>query len=171
LVSYKARILILTVTLLGAGLLLYGGVATRLYRVSQTDSETLPFHTSHKIRLDRSITDLVSYLSIELGKKGSSEIYGPWTVSKIVVGLAGSVSLDSNDVTRFLRAQMLSGCSCWREYNSNEQQLGVSSYVLFALSRLGQPASNDQLQFLLNEQAIEGWWTVYPVEADQKHAR
>jgi hypothetical protein len=117
----------------------------------------------------RELTNQLKDASSPANRDLQNGSYGPWTEAQLVVSLQGNNTIDSADIERWFEGQ--SGkCSCWREYATAPENLGVTGWVLLAFARVGMRPQPEQIEFVLQNQHAAGWWSMFPASDEPKNA-
>lgn len=94
----------------------------------------------------------------------------PWSVAQVHLSLFGlDSSLKPQQIVAYLRRNIDSGCSCWRESPPTKnatpkRTVWISGYVLVLFSELGVPATDGETAFLLAKQRSDGSWPGFLVD-------
>ncbi|HKF05027.1 MAG TPA: hypothetical protein VKB49_22095, partial [Candidatus Sulfotelmatobacter sp.] len=95
--------------------------------------------------------------------------YGPWTEAQLVVSLQGDNTISSGEMANWFESH--SGtCACWRMWPATPEHLGTTAWVLLALARMGARPRVEQIDFVLHNQHVAGWWSMYPASDDPRNA-
>lgn len=93
-----------------------------------------------------------------------------WALAQLVLALEDAPPQPS-EVTGELLAWREADPPLWKELKDSRLiHVGASSWCLLALSRLGSAAPTDSLDALVNLQAPDGYWPLYPVPATRERA-
>ena len=117
----------------------------------------------------RELTNQLKDASVPANRDLQNGSYGPWTEAQLVVSLQGNNAIDPTDITRWFEGQT-GKCSCWREWASAPESLGVTGWVLLALARMGMRPHAQQIDFVLQNQHAAGWWSMYPANDEPRNA-
>jgi len=122
--------------------------------------------------LDRMIRRIAEVIELQLLRPSWTEATGfvPWTVAQMTVSSAGLFELNKTAIERFVYKSMDPSCGCWRELADKPEHVGVSGWVLYSLGHVGLPIPEPAVTFLLDNQAADGWWPIYPATANDRHA-
>src|SRR6266487_4962746 len=126
----------------------------RLYRIVRVDSKTPPLREIDQKRLNNYIEYLAIALKVRFDQLEDYPEQQAWNMAQISAALGGHTSISSKSARAYLDSHIGPNCFCWRKYPLVQYppNIAVSSWVLFAMSRLRQAASVDQLKFLLDNQ-------------------
>ena len=119
--------------------------------------------------------DVATHLSDEL----EAEVINPrridppsaWTLAQLVASKAETHSFDHGVVTAYFAESTSPLCSCWGEVPEDvAPNIVVSGWVLYALAAIREPAANDYIQYVLEQQNTDGSWSVFrnPIDEDNK---
>ncbi|UVT16520.1 MAG: TIR domain-containing protein [Nitrospira sp.] len=154
---------------------LLGETITTMFQALQQNEQKLPVAATPVSRTQENIGRISSSLITELNHKGKPG-YEVWAIAQSIVALSGQSDLQSStltDTVKFFRQdQKDAHCQCWKPFNQQKgdpPHIPVSAWVLVALARSNQAASDDELDFLLKNQQRGGWWPIYPTR-DGEHA-
>ena len=105
-------------------------------------------------------------LKADLEQLGQDHTHA-WPVMQAAVAGNGLISIDSDRITSFVRSEAYEDCNCWGETpGTHPPNIPMSSWVIFALAEIGEPATPGEINFLINEQHPDGWWSVFRVRHD-----
>ena len=172
-------VLLLAVTALGAGF-----VRVWEHPEEAKDALTVARYYIDARRLvpprDANVADSIVELTNEL-KDASSPAnrdlpngsFGPWTEAQLVVSLPGSDTINREEMAHWFEDR--SGkCSCWHMWTGTENQfpdhIGTTAWVLLALAEMGVRPRPDEIDFILGNQHVAGWWSMYPASDDPMNA-
>ncbi len=107
--------------------------------------------------------------------KISDGTFTPWSASQTVVSLQGSEEFikDKDILVNFIYSGRIDGCECWSELPKQNivfRSPLISGWVLYAFADLKVKASQEAVKKLLAEQQGEGWWPIFPANADKQYA-
>jgi hypothetical protein len=105
--------------------------------------------------------------------------FGPWVEAQLVVSLKGSDTINREEMAAWFEGR--SGkCSCWHmwtgspKWTGSESQaldhIGTTAWVLLALAQMGARPRPDEIDFILRNQHVAGWWSMYPASDDPMNA-
>jgi hypothetical protein len=136
------------------------------------ESSVLPIRDQYLPRLHQSIDRLILRLKSDFTEKISRQDI-PWSIAQIVVSLKGKLELDPADVAAFMTSKVDPLLHAWRQFPEDANDpihLGATAWVILSLARVGRAAGDDQIQFLLQRQSVDGWWPIYPTNARAENA-
>lgn len=99
--------------------------------------------------------------------------FGPWTEAQLVISLQGTDTINRDEMARWFEDR--SGkCFCWHMWTGPENQapdhIGTTAWVLLALARMGVRPRPQEIDFILANQHVAGWWPMYPASDDPGNA-
>jgi hypothetical protein len=128
---------------------------------------------------DANVADSIVELTNEL-KDASSPAnrdmqngnFGPWTEAQLVISLQGSDTINREEMALWFQDR--SGkCSCWHMWGPEDHtpdHIGATAWVLLALAQMGVRPRPDEIDFILGNQHVAGWWSMYPASDDPMNA-
>jgi hypothetical protein len=132
----------------------------------------VPIREAYRPKLVQAIDRLGHRLQAELAASGRTKEI-PWSVAQIVVGLQGKMPVTGQAIQSFVDRSIDNRTHAWRQFPESTKSpihVAASAWVIFAYGRLGQQAMGEQLQFLLRQQAADGWWAIYPSKHIEQNA-
>lgn len=132
----------------------------------------MPLSAEAEANLDRMIHHIADHLSYDLAttKWEVGQGFVPWTVAQMTVAVAGLKELNAQAIEKFVVATMDTSCGCWRELADKPEHVAVSGWVLYSLGQVNIGIPDNAVDFLLANQAPDGWWPIYPAAANDRHA-
>jgi hypothetical protein len=104
----------------------------------------------------------------------SGGVITPWSGAQAALALNSTGEMPpgkADEMVRFIRANKQSSCGCWHEAAGalpvDPILVFASGWILAAMSEMNVAAQDDELAFLLNSQSTDGWWSMFPVDAEQ----
>lgn len=140
-------------------------------RISQNGTAKVELSQSARDRLDRLIREFASQIDGEL-KKPWEEIQGfrAWSLSQTTLAVHGLHEFDRSRLHRTLLDLSTKECICWQEFSQAPPHVGVTSWVIYSLSRTGNMPEWLSPEFLLDAQKPDGWWPLHPSNDNQVNA-
>jgi serine/threonine protein kinase len=106
----------------------------------------------------------------ERESSAQKSIYNEWGMSQMIVALADAdFKPDANRINLLFDGKDSENV-CWQEEVSKPCNLSISGWVFLAKQRLGKKITDQQLDFVLERQSPEGWWSVFPALNEQRNA-
>jgi hypothetical protein len=165
--------LAITIPIIGLPALTYGIGYARTVPVVWNSGDQIPVSTRVSANLASSIRNLTPFLSVQIADMGKRPELNAWAVAQMWVALKGLDPALAGNGTR-LRAFMNSArdqiCQCWREAADKLPHTLTTAWVIYALASYDQPATPGELEHVLNRQAGNGWWAMFPATPDEKNA-
>jgi len=123
--------------------------------------------------LSRSITKYITVLNAHIFPPNFAD--QAWTTAQVLVALKGETSTRPEAAIDYFNREAGPNSAGWRKFREPQYppHIAASGWVLWALASFGQAASEDQLQFLLenqNDQDLEGWWPIYAGATTKSYA-
>jgi hypothetical protein len=90
-----------------------------------------------------------------------------------VVSLQGTDTINREEMGLWFEDR--SGkCACWHMWTGPENQvpdhIGTTAWVLLALAQMGVRPRPNEIDFILGNQHVAGWWPMYRASDDPKNA-
>jgi serine/threonine protein kinase len=114
-----------------------------------------------KATVERSISALAAHLSETLGKKENDV----WTTAQMATALHARATIDSARVQEFLTRNCDPATASWNDDPSAPPNVVISGWVAIGMARNGYKMTPAQLEFFLNTQQRDGWWTLYALKS------
>jgi hypothetical protein len=143
-----------------------------LARVGWAASSKIPLAAPVVAKVSDTAKRIAASLEADLGRPGQKDTQ-VWPIAQAAVGSHGLVDIDWDYLIKFMRASAEPDCNCWKDYKGTSlpRNIPASGWVIFCLAEIDTPATSGEINFLLDEQASEGWWSVFPVdEGDGEYA-
>jgi hypothetical protein len=131
----------------------------------------IPLDSSLVFKVRETSRRLAEGLRPELNDPASLNPASAWTLAQLTAASSGMIKIRAEVVRTYFRNVEIA-CDCWQETpgNSDPPNVAVSGWVLLALAELNFAATEAEVRFFLKEQARDGWWSVFPVTADEANA-
>lgn len=132
--------------------------------------DALHLPTWEAAKVDQAIySTLFPYLSGELHDAyGSNSNYSAWVVSQMTVALLGGQEPDGKSFAMLLDKMRFADCRCWKVVSSARfQDTATVNWVAFALAKVGQKLSSEDIAIILNNQH-NGWWPAFSSATDNE---
>jgi hypothetical protein len=141
-------------------------------RLGSSEPGQLPLSTEARLNLDRMIDQISGDITYKLDNANWNEVQGmvPWTIAQMTVASAGLAKLNTGTIERYVINQMDPTCGCWRELADKPEHIAASGWVLYGLGRANLALPEPAIDFLLTNQSPDGWWPIYPAQANDRHA-
>jgi hypothetical protein len=138
----------------------------RLVRVARADAARLPLEKKLLKRINAARARLMTANINDANLVRSGGLTG-WSAAQLLLAIAqpGSRSEEEDSLIAYVRAKRLSGCSCWPEFNDEDERHAwtfVSGWVMAALAEKKAPGTEAELSFLLRQQNSSGSWSSMP---------
>lgn len=172
--SLRRKIVLLFLIATTTLICLYRDTGRRLLMVAWNPT-SIPLREADLKDLDGAITRTAKFLFTDY-KDGLDTIFMPsqkyqaWNLAQIAVALEGlelsgnAFIIDRTGFLKFVQARLDTNCNCWHEIYGGEgypKHVGATAWVVFALARLKQNATEKQIEFLLEQQHDDGFWTMF----------
>jgi hypothetical protein len=145
-------------------------LASNIIRVVWAGDSKIPIDLSiaqnARGEIDRLKSSLTSYFP-------DKPDVSPWAAAQVALATYSETNNDTNEIISFIRNAAEPGCGCWREIPGDPGKplnIFVSGWVLLAFAQMDAPGTNEEYQFLLNEQKQDGSWSVFPSGNHHKSA-
>lgn len=132
------------------------------------NNQQISLSASQKQSLEGSIAKLKESLANDLNKaipqfNGGkiSDEYNAWGLSDLIVSLSSADHPLDQNLLNSVIDKLASDGECWKE-EKVACKMAISGWVLWSKSRLNKSVSQTQLDFVLRNQAAEGWFPAYP---------
>lgn len=172
-------VLLLAVTALGAGFVSVWGhpaEAKDALTVARFYIDARQLAPPRDANVDNSIVELTNELkdaSSPSNRDQPNGSFGPWTEAQLVVSLQGSDTINREEMALWFEDRSRK-CSCWHMWTGSGNQaldhIGTTAWVLLALAKMGVRPRPDEIDFILGNQHVAGWWSMYPASDDPKNA-
>lgn len=159
---------------LGLRQLSYGlSYAGALPKVWNGEAKVPPLSQSARVNLRASIDNLATALHKPVGEVGRRPELNAWGVAQIWTALNGlhpSLEKAGPELRAFMTTVRDPGCRCWRETEDKLPHTLATAWVLHALAQYGQQATSEEIASVLDNQRLDGWWSMFPATPDEKNA-
>ncbi len=132
-----------------------------------------PVSANALANLQVSIDALAGYLRAQGADMGKRPELNSWAVAQIWIALDGldpEVASGGPRLREFMSATRDPNCQCWRETEDKLPHTLATAWVIYALAHYGQPATKQEIEFVLSRQGQTGWWPMFPATADEANA-
>ena len=136
------------------------------------NTDAIPLSRGGQQQLAELIKTLQNDQAVEFRRRnlGVEQGYNAWAVSQIVVSLGNEPPIEPAAVQQFFEKTLDEDCGCWRETPQKQPHTGATAWTIFAMSTLQIAAPPRVVSSLLNMQAPDGWWPLYPSKLEPKSA-
>ena len=161
----------IAVPVIGLGGIAYGlSFARTLPTVWEAGSD-LPVSQAAKTALENNINSLVGFLTARAAEKSTHPELTAWTLAEMWVALQGinPETINGPSLREAVTATRTAKCFCWRETDDKPPHAMATAWVHYALALYDQPATRDEIDWLIKGQAPTGWWPMFPSNPDGRN--
>ncbi len=151
----------------------YGFDFARTLPVVWNGNSQVPVSAAALSNLRASVDALVARLRTQTGSLGDRADLVPWTVAQIWAALHDldpGMAHTGPQLREFMSANRDPDCHCWREAVDRLPHSLTTAWVLYALARYDQPATAEEMRYVLERQGATGWWAMFPATPEEKNA-
>ena len=108
------------------------------------------------------VRDLTNLLKDDVSPANRNRDYrfGDWTEAQMVVSLQERDAFESAEMAQWFNNE--SGeCHCWRASPKDREHLAATAWVLIAFARMRVKPTEQEIEFILNNQHRPGWWPIF----------
>lgn len=172
--------LAIMVPTIGLGQLAYGVSFVRTLPAVWNDSQRIPISAAAAENLKSSIDALGGYLHGVLRDVAGRPELNSWAVAQLSLALhdigfsspqlAAGPPISGPQLRAIMSETRDIGCQCWRETEDKLPHSVASAWVVYSLAQYDQPALPAEIDAILNRQAANGWWAMFPSTSDERNA-
>jgi conflict system STAND superfamily ATPase len=132
-----------------------------------------PLSTNALANLQADIDVLSTALRAQVAGRGHRPELNPWSVAQIWTALHGldPILMETGPRLReFMSTNRDPLCQCWRETEDKLPHTLATAWVIYSLAHYGQPATREEIEFLVKRQGETGWWPMFPATNDEANA-
>jgi len=144
-------------------------IGSAVVRVGLINDHKIPISPAIRAKMEDTAQRIAATLKQDLSLDAVN--VNPLTIAQAVLGTNRlRKDVDTKPLVRFIRESADTSCNCWRDLPGRPHNCVISGWVLTALAEMGDPARSGEIEFLLQEQNRDGWWSMYVVEPTSKYA-
>ena len=165
---------------IGVGQISYGVSFVRTLPAVWNDSQRIPVSPAAVGNLKASIDSLGGFLHGVLREVAGRPELNSWAVAQLSLALhdigssspqlAAGPPISGQQLRAIMSETRDIGCHCWRETEDKLPHSVASAWVIYVLAQYDQPALPAEIDAILNRQAANGWWAMFPSNSDERNA-
>jgi AAA ATPase domain len=165
---------------IGVGQLSYGMAFVRTLPAVWNDSQRIPVSAAAVANLQTSIDSLGGFLHGVLREVAGRPELNTWAVAQLSLALhelpaaphelASAPTISGQQLRAIMSENRDVSCQCWRETEDKLPHSMASAWVIYSLAQYDQRASPGEIDAILDRQARNGWWAMFPATGDERNA-
>jgi hypothetical protein len=150
----------------------YGWSFARTTPTAWQGSADVPVSQTARAAMERNINELTDFLTPLAEKKSAHPELNGWLLAQMWAALQGIKPevINGPSLREAVTAVRDPRCSCWPETADKLPHLMSTAWVHYALALYDQPATREEINWLMKTQAPSGWWPMFPSTPEDQNA-